>query len=181
MPDEHISTLLHNRINEFLWHDAAEVAASLTSQAKRLLKELYPDRKTLVEELKGMVQESLLEIARELIYKGLGVKINHWGDGEVAIQKDNRGLRELLDRLGVNLDQAIKKLDLDTRMEQILTEELDQYCRSLEFEDSARSIARQKVREHVNSALSEAIQKVKLDQAKPAKPAKASAGKRGKR
>jgi hypothetical protein len=157
-------TYLHNTLNGILWSGAEEAAATLGGMAKDILRKLYPDRKTLMEEVKSMMQEELYCVVKAVLYKLLGVRFSSWGDGQLDFSHDNDTMDELLKRFKVDVDAMIRKTDMAKVMKEIMTEELQRYLGSEDFLDAARNIAGEKIQEQVHEIMAEEASKIKLDE-----------------
>lgn len=157
-------TYLHNTLNGILWSGAEEAAAQLGGMAKDILKKLYPDRKTLMEEVKSMMAEELDSLVKAVVYRLLGVKFSSWGDGQLEFKNDDEALEVLLGRFKVDVDAVLKKTDVAKLMRNVMTEELQRYMSSEDFLEAARNIAGEMIQGQVFAVMDQEAKKIKLDE-----------------
>lgn len=155
-------TYLHNTLNQILWSGAEEAAAQLGGMAKGILKQLYPDRKTLMEEVKSMMQEELDSLVKAVVYRLLGVKFSSWGDGQLEFKNDDEALEVLLGRFKVDVDTVLKKTDMAKVMRTVMTEELQRYLASEDFLEAARNIAGEMIQGQVHKVMDQKASKIDL-------------------
>ncbi|MFA5186520.1 MAG: hypothetical protein WC551_08605 [Patescibacteria group bacterium] len=169
--DRYFLNQVRSAMNDALWAEAETEVKSLGPQVREIVREIYPDRETLIGETQTAVQDLVYRIAKTAVHQRLGVKLDTF-DHEVEYDRNYSGIEALVEKFESFADAAIKKLDVETLMHEVITEELEKFIQSPRFMDTARNVAQGIVQEKMIAVLNEVVKTIDFDAVpKPSKPA----------